>query len=96
MKLIFSFILIIKCSLTLASMVIIKHENRMENAKIVKEIFQRKYLIPNELIQIKNERCKEEVLSNYLELCINKKGELLILSSNIKFKIKSLLIFRQP
>lgn len=96
MKLIFSIFLIIFCSQTFASMILIKYENKYKNALLIQDIFVKKYSIPRDLILIKKERCLESKGSNFLELCINKKGELLTLSSDIKFKVKSLSIFRQP
>ncbi len=93
MKLIISLLLI--TSLSQASQIIITYESgQVDNAKVVRNIFEKKYEIPSALILTINKSCSSKVLDKrFLSLCINKKGELIKLSSNIKFQIKSLLTF---
>lgn len=94
MKLIFS-IFILSFNIH-ASMIKINYEGNIENAYTVKKIFTNKYLIPEKLIQISYKSCLDKVDERFLNICINKKGELEKFSSDIKFKVKSLLVFRQP
>ena len=95
MKLFFSLIIIFISANSYAIYININYENEITKAIIVQEIFKKKYFIPNELIKLKNLGCEEiKHNSRNLELCITKKGELKILSSNIKFKIISLSIFK--
>jgi hypothetical protein len=77
-------------------MIYIGHNNKKSQAHIVKAYFISKYNIPRELIKVKRSNCEEKEDNRYLQLCINQKGELIQLSSNIDFKIKSLSIFKQP
>ena len=92
MKLFFSILLI--CSNAFGSMILISHNDKIKNAKLVKNYFISKYRIPSELIEIKESDCMDKLDSRYLQLCINQKGELIQLSSNIDFQIKSLSTFK--
>lgn len=94
---IYLIILCVFCSnLALASKLVILHEaNQHKNGLLVRNIFLSKYNIPKDLITLKAGECdykKDD--KRFLYLCVNKKGELLLLSSNIDFKIKSLMIFK--
>lgn len=64
---------------------------------MVSDIFIQKYAIPVKLISsIEQTECPNIVAErNILELCITKKGELNILSSNQKMLTESLKIFKQ-
>jgi hypothetical protein len=94
MKLFFSLLLV--STNALSSMIFIGHNNQESNAIRIKDYFISEYHIPKELILIKRSECLEEVDRRYLQLCVNEKGELIQLSSNIDFQIKSLLTFKQP
>jgi hypothetical protein len=90
--------LIITSNVAMASKVIVyHHSSRTEEANIVKNIFTNKYSVPTRLvviIQTQECRVKEK---RFMELCINKKGELIEFSnSNIKKIKKSLAIFAKP
>ena len=92
MKLFFSLFVI--STSAMSSMISIGHDNQKINATKVKDYFISKYKIPEELILIRRSNCLERLDSRYLQLCINKKRELLKLSSNIDFQIKSLSTFK--
>ncbi len=95
MKFIFSFIVVIYSSSALASMIFIYHAPKHHwEAKQVRGIFQNKYNIPAEIIHIREKaECKQQD-SRFLELCINRKGELIQLSpSNIENIKKSFKTF---
>lgn len=94
MKLFFSLLFISTHSL--ASMIIIQHENREFEALRVKEYFMHEYQIPKSLIRVQQRSCNKSIDNRFLHLCVNKKGELLQLSSNIDFQIKSLSTFNRP
>jgi hypothetical protein len=94
MKLFFSLLLV--STNAFSSMILIGHNNQESNAIKIKDYFISEYRIPKELILIKRSECLEEVDRRYLQLCVNKKGELIQLSSNIDFQIKSLSTFKQP
>lgn len=70
----------------------------IEQAKIVKNIFQDKYKIPSQLIdvEIKQGGCVDDIEEAALLLCINKKRELLVLSQDIKILKKSFKVFVAP
>jgi len=92
MKLIFSLILVGFSSSCLAAMISIQfHSSHQQNAKQIKQIFIKRYSIPKEIIKMNmTEECKA-VDQRFLELCINKKGELLVLSNSNILKIKKSL-----
>jgi hypothetical protein len=92
MKLFFSLFII--STSAMSSMISIGHDNQKINANKVKDYFISKYKIPEELILIKKSNCLEKIDTRFLQLCINKKGELKKLSSNIDFQIKSLSTFK--
>ncbi len=97
MKSFFSLLILVSAfNLVLASQINIKYENdSIENALWVKSIFIERYSIPGDLIQIKKGDCIEAAYDQrFLNLCINKKGDLITISQDIKFKINSLLTFR--
>jgi hypothetical protein len=70
----------------------------LEQASVVKSIFQDRYKIPSRLINIKinNEPCIDEIKEVALSLCINKKRELLVLSQDIKMLKESFKVFSTP
>lgn len=93
MKLIFK-IMLMFCSLNTHAFIInIYHFDSLEQANLVKEIFNKKYKVPNRLISTKKSKCLN-VDKRMLNLCITKKGKLKLLPSNIKFLNKSLKVFR--
>ena len=68
---------------------------KKESAVEVKQYLVQKYGIPEKLIKISLEESCEVRDARFIELCINKKGELKELSNqNIKKIIKSLLVFK--
>lgn len=79
-----------------AGLINIIHESNFNRAKIVKNIFNKQYMIPEKLISIKSGLCIENIDERFLNICITKKGELLQLSSNIHFIRKSLKTFNTP
>jgi hypothetical protein len=79
-----------------ASKIVISYESgNVDNAEVIQSIFVDRYSIPKNLISIRSGLCDEEDRDKrFLNLCVNKKGDLLKISQDIKFKIKSLLSFR--
>jgi hypothetical protein len=77
------------------ALIIIK-AHKAHQAEIVADIFRDKYHIPNELIEIQtsNEQCRSSDKKIVLDLCINKKGELLLLSLDMKMLKHSFQVFR--
>lgn len=86
------------CQQALATKIIITATpNSFLLAKQVKAIFIERYSIPKRLIILKERMICVSQENRYLELCINRKGELEELSkSNIKKIKKSLAIFAKP
>ena len=64
-------------------------------AKQLKQRFMEKHHIPSQIISVfKINKCRS-LDQRYLEVCINKKGELIELSSkNIELKINALKVFK--
>lgn len=69
----------------------------LERAKIVEKILTATYQIPVELIRIRKvEACSDNTIQNAIaHLCINEKGELILLSFNKDMIENSLSIFRR-
>jgi len=66
-------------------------------AQYIVEIFINDYDIPSELIRtVKNDCTVQKMDKRMLNLCINKKGELKLLSPNIDLIKKSLSTFKTP
>jgi|TARA_B100000749_G_C18082472_1_gene324285 hypothetical protein len=79
-----------------ASMIHIGYEDQNFNkAKLVQNIFEKKYNIPKSLIKVfKQQKCQPRD-PRFLFICINKKGELLQLSNiNLNQIRKSLKVFK--
>lgn len=93
MKLLISIILILSTKTN--AMIVIKSFSS-KKALSVKAIFENKYKIPNSLIKIENAPC--EFCENTVAacLCINKKGELKLLSFDMKTLKKSYRVFQSP
>ena len=70
--------------------------DHLNKALIVEKIFIEKYSIPKRIIEIKHlSNCYSQD-KRFLEICINRKGELKRFSNSNIFKIKkSLLVFSQ-
>ena len=67
----------------------------LARAKIVRNIFLNKYNLPMELLVLRKvDGCKLPAnTSTIAHLCINKKGELIMLSQNIQIIKNSLTVF---
>lgn len=95
MKFFFSFFLLIPIYSN-AALINVLYESNLKDAKIVKNIFLKRYEIPAQLVVIKKGSCLERVDERFMNICITKKGELIQLSSNINFIRKSLNTFHTP
>ncbi len=95
MKLLFSSLLLLSTSVQSSAINIYVDSNKFELAKVTKNIFRTKYNIPKSLIRLKvGERCISRD-KRFLELCINKKGELIQLPNyNLHNIINSLKTFK--
>jgi DNA/RNA endonuclease YhcR with UshA esterase domain len=96
MKFVISFICLLP-AVTHASPIRIFHENKQEEARVVREIFLQQYAIPEDLI------ATQEVLSceglkgkGKLDLCLKNNGDLLVVSVDRGFINESLKIFQAP
>jgi hypothetical protein len=97
MKLFFSLLILAYLSqASHASKIVIRYESgNIDNAEVIRAIFVDRYSIPKNLVSIRNGHCDEQDQDKrFLNLCVNKKGDLIKISQDIKFKIKSLLSFR--
>ncbi len=95
-KIIYIPILLISSKITIAAMINI-YSLDIERSEYISNIFIEKYKIPKQLIKkIRNDCEVKKVDKRMLNLCINKKGELKLLSSNIDLIIKSLSAFNKP
>lgn len=94
MKLIISFLWLLSTSSE--AMIVIQSQSK-NKASIVKDIFEQKYQIPSDLIEVKKiskcRMCHEKIAAC---LCINKKGELKTLSFDMITLKKSFSVFRLP
>ncbi len=94
MKLLFKLLLFFICINTscYASMIHIFYtKNQRAEAQIVRQIFHQKYQVPLFIIKmIQSDQCKGSD-TRFLEMCINKKGELIELSNPNIVKIKKSL-----
>ncbi len=97
MKLIFKTILIFLVIIpnSYASQILITYEdNKAQYAYHMQKYFKENYKIPLTIIKIKKSYECRSIDKRFLEICINKKGELIQFSnSNIKKIIKSLRTF---
>lgn len=93
MRLIFSLLLLVSFN-GYAFVINIYTYQDIKNALIVKKIFNTKYQIPPNLISIRKDDCNVKVDRRMINLCLTKKGKLVLLPSNIKFQRNSLQIFR--
>lgn len=91
MKLLFS--LLILSNICNAKVINIYNESNPNKAKVVADIFIQKYGVPKSLISSFQTECTKNVDKRFLNLCINKKGELIQLPSYLKFLKKSLSVF---
>jgi hypothetical protein len=81
----------------LATPIRIFHENEMGRARIVREIFQEQYFIPEDLIALQEvEKCEELKGQGKLDLCLKNNGDLLVVSVDRGFIYESLKIFQAP
>ena len=73
------------------------HENVLDRAHIVQNIFIQRYQIPQELMEKKEtENCEGLQSRGNLDLCLKKNGDLLVVSVNRRFVTESLKIFYAP
>lgn len=92
MKLLFS-LLFLYLNTGYSQVINIYHHQDDKNAEIIRNIFIEKYQLPNSLIMVHGHGCRVSVDHRYLNLCITKKGELIMLPSDIDFLRKSLTKF---
>jgi hypothetical protein len=80
-----------------SKIIIYHHSTRADEAEIIRNIFTKRYSIPEVLItKVRMDSCQKRE-HRYMELCVNRKGELIEFSnSNIKKIKKSLAIFAKP
>lgn len=95
-KLLILILLITNITQLQASVITIYHHDNSDNARTVARIFQKKYSIPSGLIKIVKSVDCVELSATLLEMCINKKGELITLSSNISLFKRSINVFNNP
>ena len=95
MKYIFSLILALSCAHGHSGQLKIYFvKGQKKEANFVKEVFTQKHNIPEILVETKPQKSCKSRDPRFVELCLNKKGELVLLSSkNISKKIKSLKVF---
>lgn len=67
-------------------------------AMLIENIFQKKYQIPKELIEVEitNGVCTSNIKNKVLSLCINEKRELVLLSQDIRTLKESFKVFLEP
>lgn len=81
----------------LASPIRIFHEKENDRARVVREIFLQQYLIPEELIAMKEVAdCEGLKGQGKLDLCLKNNGDLLVVSVDRGFIHESLKIFQAP
>ena len=89
MKFYFSFIILSYSCYCFSSQVrVYYHPGEKSKALIVKQIFETKFSVPNQLIVLKKSQECHSQDARFLELCINKKGKLLELPNTYIDKIK--------
>ncbi len=80
-----------------ASPIRIFHEKEEGRARIVREIFQQQYFIPEDLIAVQEvPKCEELKGRGKLDLCLKNNGDLLVVSVDKGFIHESLKIFQAP
>lgn len=85
------------CSCVLGSPIHVFHEEELERANSVKDIFVNEYQIPEDLIGLKvTSDCETLRGKGKLDVCINKNGDLLVVSVDKSFVNESLKIFTAP
>lgn len=85
------------CLPVYASPIRIFHEKETERAQVVREIFLQQYLIPEDLIAMKEvSSCEELKGQGKLDLCLKNNGDLLVVSVDPGFVHESLKIFQAP
>lgn len=95
MKFIISTLLL--CTQVHASPIRVFHENEIERAQIVKNIFVGTYQIPEELVGINQiSNCDEIRGLGKLDVCLKKNGDLKVVSVHKGFVSESLKVFQGP
>ena len=73
------------------------HEKEEGRARIVREIFQQQYFIPEDLIaELEVSKCEELKGQGKLDMCLKNNGDLLVVSVDRGFIHESLKIFQAP
>jgi hypothetical protein len=81
----------------LASPIRIYHEREEGRARVVREIFQQQYFIPEDLIAtVEVSDCGNLKGQGKLDLCLKNNGDLLVVSVDRGFINESLKIFQAP
>lgn len=85
------------CQSATAALVNVFHENRDKEASIYREILNRDYMIPEDLMSTKAvKNCENLKAEGKLDLCLKNNGDLLLVSVDRTFLDESLKVFRAP
>lgn len=94
MKFVISFLLTLNAY---ASPINVFHEGEDKDAKIYREILINDYLIPEDLIGIRNiQKCEKMKPAGKLDFCLKNNGDLIMVSVDREFINESLKVFRAP
>lgn len=80
-----------------ASPIHLFYEGDQEHVLIYKEIMMRNYLIPEELIKVREaQSCEKLKPTGKLDMCLKNNGDLYLVSVDRDFVNESLKVFRAP
>jgi hypothetical protein len=97
MKFVISFLFLLASAAQASRPIIVYYELESTRAHWVKDIFTETYRIPEDLIALKNTtNCLTEKGQGQLNLCLNKNGDLEVVSVDRAFINESLKIFVAP
>ncbi len=97
MKYVTSLMLILSPLVLKADPIHIFYETNNDLAYEVKKIFTEQYNIPEEIISMKKiSKCQQISGEGKLDLCINKNGDLQVVSADQRFISESLKVFKAP
>jgi hypothetical protein len=97
MKYVISFYCILFCLNLRADPIHIYYENDSYFADEIKLILTDQYNIPEEIITLKKTPlCKDVIKKSKLDVCINKNGDLNVVSVDDRFISESLKVFKAP
>lgn len=73
------------------------YEGQLKEIKMYAEILSKDYQIPEEIISFhQTENCEAVIAKGKMDICLNKNGDLLVVSADKEFINNSLKAFRTP